>query len=276
MPYPCFLVAPLLRSLQLLALFLAIFGVSPLIQAAQPLSEAADSTQWQQAYSDQHETLLKRLDGRTPAGFKAGLTSGAAQQKFNSDRAVYGVLLAGSQQASGKPVQISHFGRGMIELEVAFRLKRRVTEAIADIATLKSVVAEIAPAFELPDLALLTQPSDGILGIVRANVAAHSFVVGDAVALNELLGKPMADIDAMAVKLHSNGDLVLVASSGDMHGGQWQNLMNLINDRIAHGWVIEPEQWLLTGAIGKMLPLDTGRYEAKIDGLGELAINVLP
>jgi 2-keto-4-pentenoate hydratase len=269
-------IGPLLRSCQLLLLLLLVFALPPESLASESPSETFNVTQWQQAYSDQNAILLNRLEGRTPAGFKAGLTSAAAQQKFKSDRAVFGVLLAGSQLAGLKPIQMSHFGRGMVELEVGFRLSRAVTTPIADIVTLKSLVAVIAPAFELPDLALLTTPSDGVLGIVRANVAAHSFVVGEAIVFGESLGKPGADIDAMAVKLHRDGDLVLSASSGDILGGQWQNLLALINDRVAEGWVIQPDQWLLTGAIGQMLPLQAGRYEAKIDGLSDLAINVLP
>ncbi len=231
---------------------------------------------WRRAYAEQHDAMFIRLDGLSPAGFKAGLTSSAGQKRFNSDRAVFGVLPPYTKIASEKPIQLSVFGRGMIELEMAFRLTQTVSGEIADIASLKVLIADVAPAFELPDLGLLRSPAEGALGIVRANAAAHSFVVGEAKALQNLASTKGFDIDTFAVKLSCNNDVILSAVSGDILGGQWQNLLALINDRVAQGWVIYPDQWLLTGAIGQMLPLQAGRCEGEIAGLGSLAINVLP
>lgn len=262
------------------ALSLLLSCGTPLLHAEAPavelVSQAVGEQAWQQAYADQHDGLIKSIDGRSPAGFKAGLTSSAAQHKFNSDRAVYGVLPPDSKVASEKPIQISMFDRGMIELEMAFRLREAVASPIADVASLKKLVAEVAPAFELPDLGLLKNPTDGVLGIVRANVAARSFVVGEATLFEKLMAKKGFDLDALVVELRCNDDVVLSASSGDMLGGQWQNLLDLINDRVGQGWVIQSNQWLLTGAIGQMLPLQAGRFEGQISELGGLAINVLP
>lgn len=231
---------------------------------------------WRRAYAEQHDAMLVRLNGLSPAGFKAGLTSSAGQKRFNSDRPVFGVLPPYTKIASEKSVELSDFGQGMIELEMAFRLKQTVNNEIADIANLKALIADVAPAFELPDLGLLRSPAEGALGIVRANAAAHSFVVGEAKALQSLASTKSFDIDTFAVKLSCNNDVILSAVSGDILGGQWQNLLALINDRVAQGWVIYPDQWLLTGAIGQMLPLQAGRCEGEITGLGNLAINVLP
>ena len=236
------------------------------------LSDAA----WRKAYADQHDAMLIRLAGQRPAGFKAGLTSSAGQKMFNSDRAVYGVLPPNTKIASEKPIQLSDFGRGMIELEMAFRVKQTVNSEIADVPSLTALLADVAPAFELPDLGLLRNPAEGALGIVRANTAAHSFVVGEAKSMKDLVSTKGFNIDSLAVKLRCNDDEILSAASGDLLGGQWQNLLKLINDRVAQGWIIYPDQWLLTGAIGQMLPLQAGRCEGEISGLGNLAINVLP
>jgi hypothetical protein len=53
-------------------------------------------------------------------------------------------------------------------------------------------------------------------------------------------------------------------------------LLNLINDRIEQGWVIYPDQWLLTGALGQMLPLEKGRYYVSFGDLGELSLLIEP
>ena len=263
-------VSILKRGFTLSVLLLLLSGASTLMHAEELLNPTFSEAAWQQAYADQRDALLIDFAGDRPAGFKAGLTSTVAQQKFNSDRAVFGVLPPNGEIVSEKPIQIASFGRGMIELEMAFRLKHKVTSKVADIASLKALIAEVAPAFELPDLGVLTNAADGALGIVRANVAAHSFVVGDARQLNNL------DANKLDVTLYRHGELLMSALTGDMLGGQWQNLLDLINDRVAQGWVIHPDQWLLTGAIGQMLPLQTGRYDGEIKGLGKLTMDVLP
>ena len=47
-----------------------------------------------QAYLVQSDYVKKRLAGEKPAGFKAGLTAKSAQQKFNVNDALAGVLFA--------------------------------------------------------------------------------------------------------------------------------------------------------------------------------------
>jgi 2-keto-4-pentenoate hydratase len=242
-------------------------GLAAMLFASVLWAEAVGQTDWQNAYLAQREALTLNA---VPDGFKAGLTSIAAQQKFQSDRAIYGVLPAGSRLDSQALVHLSVFGRGMIELELAFRLKQAVITPIADISRLKLLVADIAPALELPDLGFLAGKKSGVLDIVRGNVAAHSFVLGQA---QPLLG---LDLNALDVVLRRNGKVVVSASSGELAGGQWQNLLDLINDRVQRGWIIQPDQWLLTGAIGGMKPLQPGRYEASIAGLNKLAIQLEP
>jgi 2-keto-4-pentenoate hydratase len=242
-------------------------GLAAMLFASVLWAEVIGETDWQNAYLAQREALTIKA---VPDGFKAGLTSIPAQQKFQSDRAVYGVLPAGSRLDSQALVHLSVFGRGMIELELAFRLKRAVITPIADISSLKLLVADIAPALELPDLGFLAGKKSGVLDVVRGNVAAHSFVVGQA--------QPLLDLDpnTLDVVLRRDDKVVVSASSGELAGGQWQNLLDLINDSVQRGWIIQPDQWLLTGAIGGMKPLQPGRYEASIAELSKLAIQFEP
>lgn len=226
--------------------------------------------QWQGAYQSQKLSLDKMLGGRLPEGFKAGLTSLASQQQFRSDRPIMGVLLPGAKLDFTEIIKHSEFRQGMFEVELAFRLKRTLEHTVADVATLKKLLDVVAPAAELPDLGFQSQKPPTVFDIVRANVAARRFVVGTPVSIASI------DPEAITVGLHIDDQAIYSAQSSTLIGGQWGMLLKLINDRIDQGWVIYPDQWLLTGAIGPMRPLEVGRYYVSFADLGELSLLVEP
>ena len=221
---------------------------------------------WQQAYVEQN---IRFIAGHTeaPAGFKAGLSNAASQQRFGSDRTVYGSLSAAGQRASGERVALADFSRGMVELELAFQLNQAVEAPIASVAELQSIVRRVAIALELPDLALLPA-SPTAKEIVRANVAGKYFVIGNGVSPQGL------DLDALPLRLFRDASMIAQSYGGGVSGGQWQALLALVNQRVAMGWRITPQQWLLTGALGGMNALEPGYYHAESVALGGVAITV--
>ncbi len=243
------------RALGRLGLFVLLLS-----GCAGPAEQASDLP-WQQAYRQQfHEQAARG----TPAGFKAGLTTRQTQQKFASDRAVAGVLWNALEP--GAPVSLAGFTKPMIELELAFRLREPVTKPLDNIAQLQGLVEEVAPAFELPDLGLLKHVPPSATDIVRDNVAAHSFVVGKAMTI------PLETLDALSVRLWHNGQLLVEAPTSSLLGGPWQTLLELINNRVAYGWTIEPHQWLLSGAIGGMRPLEPEDYVGEVLWGGDVVV----
>lgn len=256
-----------------LLLVLGLLSVASVGLTDTKQAQSADSLnelRWQGAYQSQKLSLDKKLGGRLPEGFKAGLTSSASQNKFRSDRPIMGVLLPGASLDSAQPIGLSNFKKGMIEVELAFRLKRVLKHTVTDVESLKTLVDVVAAAAELPDIGFKAEGAPTVFDIVRANTAAHSFVVGAPVAIANV------DVEALTVGLHLDDIPVFTAQSNSLIGGQWQMLLNLINERIEQGWVIYPDQWLLTGAIGDMLPLSAGRYYASYGDLGDLSLMVEP
>jgi 2-keto-4-pentenoate hydratase len=229
-----------------------------------------DALQWQSAYQGQKLNLDKMLRGRLPEGFKAGLTSLASQRRFHSDRPIMGVLCPGAKLDSTEIIKHSDFRQGMLEVELAFRLKRTLEHKVADVVTLKTLLDVVAPAAELPDLGFQSQKPPTVFDIVRANVAAHRFVVGTPVSMASI------DPEAITIGLHIDDQVIYSAQSSTLIDGQLGMLLKLINDRIDQGWVIYPDQWLLTGAIGPIRPLEIGRYSMSFGDLGELSLLVEP
>lgn len=220
-----------------------------------------------QAYRQQRDQQVSQLNGQRPFGFKAGLTSTASREAFGSDRSVAGVLRRGAE--GDVTLALGDFGKGRVEMELAFQLTDRIDTPIADVAALRPLVARVAPALEFPDLALLGPGRPTALTIVRANVAAHRVVVGQGTVLGS------GDLNSFSARLYRDDQLISEGRSDGVLGGQWQALLELINTMLAAGWTLHPDQWLLTGALDGMQVLASGHYRLNVEGLGEVSARVL-
>lgn len=249
-------------------------------QAVERVIEAADKQQpaavisglgefnTEQAYAIQAASVQKLLQYLEPAGFKAGLTSRAAQNKFNVTAAVAGVLPPGSvQKVDAEPMVVrrERFNEPMLEAELGFRFGQAIDQPVKSVDDLKERVAEVVPVVELPDLAFDNRHAVTGIDIIANNVLAKLCLVGP-------LGKsPKAmDFNAIDVKVWRDNELVLAGQSSDAMGDQWQALLWLVNHTLAQGYTIAPGQLLITGAIGRMLPLQAGEYRVEYGQLGQL------
>ena len=223
------------------------------------------------AYAQQRRAVLQALGKRSPGGFKAGLTTVASQQRFNLREPIAGVLWPDSAiEYSGEPalVRRAQFRRPMLEVELAFRINALIPEPLADVAEVHYVVSEVMPALELPDLGF--ESAVGLTGeaVVAANAGARYFLLGAPRPVEQV------DINAIRATLSHNGERIQRADATQVMGSQWRALYWLINKMIEEGWVIQPGQVLLTGAMAEMLPLEEGLYQAKFTELGELTLQV--
>lgn len=223
------------------------------------------------AYRHQRRAVLEALDGRSPAGFKAGLTSVAGQQRFNLREPIVGVLWPDSALSfDGDKAVIKHadFRKPMLEMELAFRVNTLIPEPLADVSEVQYVVSEVMPALEIPDLGF--DSTVGLTGeaIVAANAGARAFLLGPA------LDPETVDINAVRARLRLDGSTLQRGDATQVMGNQWKALFWLINTLVEQGWVIQPGQVLLTGAMGDMIPLEKGVYEAHFNGLGHLRLQV--
>lgn len=225
----------------------------------------ASEASWQNAYVEQNLRFLAAYQG-APAGFKAGLSSRASQHRFNSDRAVYGSLPPDSRYDSGSALSLVNMVRPMVELELAFQARQVIDRPLDSVAQLRAAIGALAIAVEVPDLVTIA-PGASAQDIAAANVAAKAFLVGKPQRLSSSADQ---DLDTRLLRLRHQGEVLVKAAAGDIEGGQWQALLALVNQRIAMGWKISPEQWLLTGALGGMAPLAAGHYRAELEGAAAL------
>ena len=145
---------------------------------------------------------------------------------------------------------------------------RTCDRKIESLAQLKAAVREVMPAIELPDLGFADMKALKGVDIIAANVSSRKFILGEPVPVNT------ADLNALGVVLYRGEETVNRGQGSDALGDQWQALLWLANTMIGQGYVLEPGQVLITGALGKMVPGTAGRYRAAYGGLGTVFFEI--
>ncbi len=234
-------------------------GMSCLLLACASSAEKELEAQWRSTYQQQVQILEKLGEAKA---YKAGLSSQSSRERFGSDRAIAGNLYR--LQDSLVPIAVASFLKPMLEVELAFRLDRVVSEPVSDVEELQRLVAEVAPALEIPDLGLIKVRPPSPQDLVASNIAAHSFALGRSMQMD------WACLDQLQTRLWHNGELLAQSSSDELEGGVWQALLTLVNNRVQHGWAVTPDHWLLTGALGGMHSLTPEEYVADFSCAGQL------
>lgn len=152
--------------------------------------------------------LLRRWEskGERLAGYKIGLTSGAARNAFGEGVRPFGFILRGRVLQSGESVDHDEIGHMGVENELVFRVSRAVkTDSITAVQA-REIVDAVAPGFEINQHRIRSRTSNGIR--VADNLSQWGIVVGDFVSIDQ-------EYENLVVGLTKDGDPVQeVAASG--------------------------------------------------------------
>jgi 2-keto-4-pentenoate hydratase len=242
---------------------------------AVPLPHRIDETLTiESAYRVQTRIVNHELTGELrraqPAGFKAGLTSAAAQARFRTSQPVAGVLFAAGRREPDATIRIADWPGLNIETEVALRAGTPIRERLENIAALRSRIDGIAPAIELPNLYYESPAEVTAIDIVASNVGSATYIVGNFVSPN------LRDPNEASPTLVCDGKELNRGQARDALGDQWQAALWLVNTMIDQGWTIESGQILLTGALGRMIPATPARCSADYGTWGTIAFHIVP
>ena len=231
-----------------------------------PLAHLIDETLTiDRAYAVQTRLVRGELKNAAPIGFKAGLTSEAARERFNAANAIAGVLLRPTDSVP-EHLSLSEFKGLYIETEVAMRIGNPIRKPLASVAELRSHIDGIAAAIELPNLDYERPDQLNALDIIASNVAASHFITGSFAPPEQ------RDPNQLTVTLECNGERLSTGQGRDAMGDQWHAALWLVNTVVGQGWELEPGQVLLTGALGKMVAANEGECTADFDGWGTLNV----
>ena len=238
-----------------------------------PLPNIDETLTIESAYRVQTRSVRTRLQGATPAGFKAGLTSPPAQARFKANHAIAGVLFKEGERKSADTLRLSELRGLHVEVELAMRIGTTIDKPLADVAALREHIDGIAPALELPNIHYVNSQAIDVVDLIATNVSAANYILGDFVSPGE------RDPNSVAVRLACNDQDMMNGKARDALGDQWQAALWLVNTLLDQGWTFEPGQILLTGALGRAVPAAVGRcvasYHAADQPWGTLTVNVV-
>lgn len=224
------------------------------------------------AYAVQAELRRRReRDGAHRIGWKIGLTNPAVQTQLGVDQPDFGELLT-DMRLDGGVLDPANLIAPRIEAEVAVHLAHDLDDAaaISSPGLLRDAVTAAAPALEIVD-SRIADWDITIADTVADNASSGAFVLGAPVPRAE------AGLDALAelpMTMALDGRTVSQGSGRDCLGDPMQALAWLAGTALDLGTPLRRSDVVLTGALGAMTPLGSGRYRADLGRLGPVELHV--
>ncbi len=208
------------------------------------------------------QACIVRKKGRKIIGFKAGLTSKQAQQKFNMSSPVFGVFVDGNKLSKHEfeVEQLQH----LIEVELAFRLKRDIDNLNSLQEPISNYVDAVAPAIEIPAYYFANESTLTGYDIIAANVGANKFLVGNFLAIDRI------NVNTILIELLYENESKHTGRSNIPFNDQWKALKWLLTQALVQGYTLKKNQILLTGALFPPKHLERGHYRVEFSELGTL------
>jgi len=220
------------------------------------------------AYRIQKKFVKQRLEIDAIAGFKAGLTSNKSQEKFSIDQPVSGALFASGKKIGSPVIHGNRLKTPMVETEIGFIIGEPINKPVQEITMLIDKIQAVVPVIEIPDIGFEDARRVTGVDIIASNVAAALFIIGENTLFKDI------DINEIDVTLYFNGNVINRGAASDAMGNQLKALLWLVNTIVNQGWEIEPDQILITGVLGKMIPGKPGKYFADFGVLGKISFNI--
>lgn len=230
------------------------------------MSTQFNTQEIQNAYECQKQFLAKILPVKGIGGFKAAASSKAAQKMLGISSLMTGVLYADGKLLNGTTLTKKDFVLPKVETEIGFRLLKDVTHTLHK-NEVNSVVSEILPVFEIADIKL-PEPVQ-LTSMIGNNTFSSHYVEGTP------MPKELIDPNEICPKLYFNGVLVSEGRGSDAMDNQWEALRIAINQSITFGYSPKANDLIITGAIGKILPIKAGEYLGDYGRLGKLTMQVI-
>jgi 2-keto-4-pentenoate hydratase len=210
------------------------------------------------AYEIQSAYVKLRLAKDAIAGFKAGLTNSESQASFGINRPIFGVLYKNGDFSNLPSISLKKYHHLMVETEIGFITKKPIKHTVNSVSELKEYIGQVVPVIELPDVGFATH-SFTAPELIAANTGSTGYIIHHGINLYN------NDINSLTVSLLHNGAIVNQGQGEDAMGDQWEALRWLVNQVLAHGWTIEKDNLLITGALGDIIPAKEGTYRAQFN-----------
>jgi len=225
-------------------------------QAARPAMPLAAGGTLEDAICSQQK-IVRRLATSlgSPVGYKAGLTSPAAQQTFGVTEPVRGTLLEGMLLENGAEVSATFGARPRFEADMIVVV---ANEAINQATTIEQVLAnvsQIIPFIELPDLSVAEgETLDGTV-MTAINVSGRLGVLGDPIPVQQTPEFLQALADMTVSLVDQNGEVLMSAPGSAILGHPFNSVLWLLQNGVR----AEAGDYLSLGSFGSLLVPQSGQ-----------------
>lgn len=190
-----------------------------------------------------------------PVGYKAGLTSLAAQEKFGVDRPLLGVLLEQMLLPNGAVLPANFGARPMTEGDLMVRVG---SDAINQAKTMAEVLASldaVIPFIEVPDLVYGPEVKMDGSAIAAINIGARYGILGNPIPLNNQHDWQTRLAAIRLEILDANGTILATGNSRSLLGHPL-NVVLWIKDTLqAEGKQLKKGDLLSLGTITPLMPV---------------------
>ena len=196
--------------------------------------------------------LVSRLafsEGR-PVGYKAGLTSKPAQERFGVSEPVRGVLLSGMLLDDGATVPAAFGARPLFEADLLLVVGGAPINEVATSEAAMGEGAAVGPFIELPHPTLAEgEPLDGVT-ITAMNVGARLGVMGAEIPVADAAAMQAA-LEDMTVRVTDAEGTEIGSAGGDaVLGHPVNSLLWLVGEGVA----LKAGDLVSVGSIGALMP----------------------
>jgi len=224
------------------------------------------------AYAIQREWIgIKLAEGRKVVGHKIGLTSRAMQQSSQIDEPDYGTLLDDMVFQDGGELPIDNFIDPMLEAELAFILKDRLSGPDVTMLDVLSATEYVIPALELIDARCHridpeTKRPRKVMDTISDNAANLGIIMG---------GRPIKPMDMdlrwISALLYRNGVIEETGVAAGVLNHPANGIAWLAKKFAPYGVSLDPGQIILAGSFIRPVKARRGdTFHADYGPLGQI------
>lgn len=192
-------------------------------------------------------------------GYKAGLTSKPAQERFGVDQPVFGTLLEGMILEDGASVTAGDAARPLFEADLVVEIADGAVNEATTPAEVLPHIAGVRPFLELPDLAVSPDATLNGPVITASNVGARNAVMGGLVAI-PAGDEGLSMLESFTARLVDADGAELSAAPGSAVLGHPLNAVIWVAETLAaNGGRLEAGDLVSVGSIGPLHPMKAGQ-----------------
>lgn len=242
-------------------------------QWIEPISDRYSDTDVEDAYRvGMAVASLKQARGRRIRGHKIGLTSKAMRDLMSATEPDYGFLYDNWFIAEGSTLDRTTMNRPLVEVELAFVMKSRLTGADVHAADVIRATDFVLPSIEIVDSRFVRRGVRTLIDSISDSASCGAVVLG---------GNPVSlgDIDPRRVSasLQINGAVVESGVASAVMGNPINAVAWLARKLSEFDVALEEGDVVLSGSFIRAVPFDAGdTVVALFDQLGEVVLDVGP